>query len=311
MNFGYVVLFIMFAVIVGLSVGLSIEQPDRRHTFESMTVHQKQIQQAIAREMPEFFPIQETGPAFCITLRKRPERWKAFLKRMGPWISGIKRVFGTDGAKIDRQQWINEGKVMEECSISNNEMGCYDSHRRCWKEIAENEEHERGFVIEDDINLHHMNIYKRKLIMNAIAEISKLDPNWGVLYVGWNPNYRLLAEPYGKYVSHMHGPPCGVAYILRKHAAQILTENAFPIRSCCDTMMKYFHNEGYFTTYIVRDNVAWIDKNVGSDLTLGRRQSVINTRNGVINPDSGKPFRRNLWNEKVVRIPAGYSAAGH
>ena len=66
--------------------------------------------------------------------------------------------------------------------LSRNEVGCFFSHKACWEKIVE-EQMPFAMIVEDDVTLSKDISYLATLY---VPQLEILDPNWDILYVGFN-----------------------------------------------------------------------------------------------------------------------------
>ena len=66
--------------------------------------------------------------------------------------------------------------------LSRNEVGCFFSHKACWQKIVE-EQLPFAIVVEDDVTISKDISYLASLY---IPQLEILDPNWDILYLGFN-----------------------------------------------------------------------------------------------------------------------------
>lgn len=102
----------------------------------------------------------ESIPAFCITLKRRPDRWKRFQDHPGTRPLSIKRFLGIDGKTIDvtsdhriatlaKRNIITHSRRSHEELDSIGGIGCALSHIAVWQWMVDHQE-EKCLVFEDD-----------------------------------------------------------------------------------------------------------------------------------------------------------------
>jgi len=121
---------------------------------------------------------------YCINLDSRPERWELFEKRMHEnGLEGCVRFQAVDGNKCPAPAWWRSG---------DGAWGCMSSHLRiCQNALMEGLEN--YLVFEDDVVFRKDFIFHFSQIMK---EISTLNNNWDMFYLGGQHLYVESARPY-------------------------------------------------------------------------------------------------------------------
>lgn len=190
-------------------------------------------------------------PAFCITLQRRPDRWKTFIDQPAlESLPHVKRFNGTDGKKIDirtdrRIPLVTRRNILANMRRTHEELdtpggvGCALSHIAAWKWLAESNDHDMLLIFEDDAKIPADFVSR----VNGLIERSPLlrdTSKWEMLnfthQVG-NPT-PIKNEPSLETIDAFVGLQC---YVLTKTAAQRLFEQAFPVHLHIDLWMGVFH----------------------------------------------------------------------
>jgi len=77
---------------------------------------------------------------------------------------------------------VNDVAHHAKMRLSRNEVGCFFSHKACWQKIVE-DQLPFAIIVEDDVTVSKDISYLASLY---IPQLEILDPNWDVLYLGFN-----------------------------------------------------------------------------------------------------------------------------
>jgi GR25 family glycosyltransferase involved in LPS biosynthesis len=138
---------------------------------------------------------------YCINLERRLDRWNYFLKEK-PKELNIERFNAVDGKNfikfvekepLDEFESILKLHCKENGNITGLE-GCFLSHYRLWKKIANQEniinENQLIFVFEDDVQFSQG-------FMNRLKESFKdLDENFDLIYIGGRSKINFLPSKF-------------------------------------------------------------------------------------------------------------------
>ena len=191
-------------------------------------------------------------PAFCITLQRRPDRWRRFQDQYGVRaLPRMKRFFGVDGKTLDvrnddRVSLFTKRNILLKTRRSHEELdsvggvGCALSHIALWQWMVDNNE-ERILIMEDDAVVPAD--FKERA--NAIIEHSptlKSPSSWDIWLIGakWDVTepadppsaHTDLVQPKAFFLLH--------CYVITKTFAEKMLEAVYPIQSHIDFWMSYF-----------------------------------------------------------------------
>lgn len=192
----------------------------------------------------------ENIPAFCITLERRPDRWKRFADQYGveQGLPHIRRFLGVDGNKINiisddriaiptkRNILIKERRSHEEID-SPGAIGCALSHIAIWQWMVDNNQ-PLVLVMEDDAVVPP-DFVSRANHLIATSSILQNPKRWDIWLIGakWGLPKKLerttqLERPATWFLTH--------CYIITLPYASLLLKNALPITTHIDFWMATF-----------------------------------------------------------------------
>lgn len=93
---------------------------------------------------------------FVINLDRSVERWAHMRKTLDKfgWELEVERISAVDGRKLPSDQ-LALLQVLDKClcprDLTPSEIGCFLSHRKCWKRLVESDQ-EWALIMEDDIH---------------------------------------------------------------------------------------------------------------------------------------------------------------
>jgi len=142
-----------------------------------------QLHTVIHQKSPDIpFP-EELGQMFAISIR--PTRFENLRARLGPWAKHVQLWPGTVGATLDKDKMIRDGILVKKTyDLKRGEIGCYDSHIRLWRHIAE-KNIPRALILEDDADLkcNPTTVYR---IQQLFRDLARFNIQYDVLYFGHN-----------------------------------------------------------------------------------------------------------------------------
>jgi GR25 family glycosyltransferase involved in LPS biosynthesis len=125
----------------------------------SATISEKRVEaQIVDRWFPDIIP-----RIYVVSIRD--DRLKQTLAQIAPWKKFVQPFIATDGRQINLQEWTSQGRIKqdpdrlsiyERKTLSRGEIGCFDSHRRLWQQIAQQPSSSSQvytLILEDDVNL--------------------------------------------------------------------------------------------------------------------------------------------------------------
>jgi glycosyl transferase, family 25 len=195
----------------------------------------------------------EMHNAYVISIRS--ERYSAIQKRFGPWAKHLKLWRGTDGRRLNKNQWYREKKFMRRFggSMTRGELGCYDSHARLWKMLAQSNQ-EMALILEDDAAIFY-NASVANRLRSAFENLKKNNVQWDLFYLGHygrNTNLRRFSRSSKSSATNHVCPGVTVcpswqglfAYVLTKQGAQKLLRGLWPAQRPVDTYVQQHINSG-------------------------------------------------------------------
>ena len=195
----------------------------------------------------------ESIPAFCITLGRRPDRWRRFQDQSGIDGLNLKRFLAVDGKTIDvktdsRISLLAKRNIIAKTRRSHEELesvggvGCALSHIAIWQWMVDNNQ-EVCLVFEDDAVVPPDFIQKANGCINQ-STILKDPKKWDMWLLGglWENLTHIPDEPkavrIGEFVL-FH------AYVMTLHGAKRLLKDVYPIHSHIDlwtSIYSYVHD---------------------------------------------------------------------
>ena len=183
----------------------------------------------------------ESIPAVCITLERRPDRWKRFQDQPGIQRLRLQRFVGVDGKTLDlksdtRVTTLTKRNIMAKSRRAHEELdsiggvGCALSHIAVWQSMVDNN-YPICIVFEDDAVVPPTFIETaNKIIKGSLLENPK---QWDMWLLG------------GKWDDMSHIPKSDLirieafvlfhAYVLTLDMAKKLLQDVFPIHAHIDT----------------------------------------------------------------------------
>lgn len=191
----------------------------------------------------------ESVPAFCITLERRPDRWRRFQDQSGIDRLNVKRFLGVDGQKIDiknddRISLFTKRNILSKSRRSHEELdsaggvGCALSHIAIWQWMVDNNQ-EVCLILEDDAIIPPDFVEK----VNGCINESKVlqDPKkWDMWLLGGTvqdltqiPNETKVAR-VGTFFSFY-------SYVMTLHGAKRLLKSVYPIQGHIDVWTSIYN----------------------------------------------------------------------
>ena len=193
----------------------------------------------------------ETIPGFCVTLERRPDRWKRFQDQYGiKQLPKLRRFPGVDGNTIDirndsriallakRNIILKQRRAHEELD-SPGGVGCALSHIALWQWLVSSNE-QLLLVMEDDAVVPpNFKEQANELIRHSP---NLRDPTkWDLWLIGaeWAVTTPLeeglrtkVVRPYSFFMTH--------CYVITRQYAQRLLDDALPVTSHIDLWMSNY-----------------------------------------------------------------------
>jgi GR25 family glycosyltransferase involved in LPS biosynthesis len=178
-------------------------------------------------------------PAYVISMKERPERWKRFTEQ--PSVDQLKHMRYSRAVNGKRLDYKTDPRISVRTRLnifrnyrrSHHEIatlgavGCSLSHIEVWKKFIKSG-NKYCLVLEDDA------IIPESELEHVNELISKLPSGWGVWILGcYKPN--LVYEPYSvKPWNRVYKFTASHAYLLTREAAIKLLKDALPVESHVD-----------------------------------------------------------------------------
>lgn len=211
------------------------------------------------------YPEEFQHRTFAITMARRPERWEGLRARYGPWSKYLVKWRATDGHGVSQRAWAKNNRVAKGCGMKRGELGCYDSHVRVWKHIVDNNL-PYALILEDDANIRYRKDHSKKMT-DALQEVSKMDKDWDLLYIGTghNNNKRKIGNGLGK----CRGCQGLFAYAVTLAGAKKMLAGALPFRVPVDVYVGRKADSGQLRAYCMLPRLCYVVP-VRSDTANGR-----------------------------------------
>lgn len=207
---------------------------------------------------------------YCINLDERPDKWKAFIKKVEEtrhvaFLAKLQRFSAINGAKVNNSEKDVGNSVCLEWDATQNayyspkiipgfrtmtagELGCALSHITLWRRLATSPRCDTMLVLEDDAVLVK-NKGKSQFIsaLNAVWKQLPKD-HFGLLYLGFssrgerdyvNSPVDLVTTFQSNVVIQLYKPTYGYhthAYVVTKEAARVLIDK-LPVRGPVDVWL--------------------------------------------------------------------------
>lgn len=182
-------------------------------------------------------------PVYLINLNTSPERLEKSQKRLAEQNIDFIRVEGVLGNaltdnEIEQHYSKNINKTKYHTALTKGQIGCYFSHRKVWKLIAEGEA-DFAIILEDDFVLSGD-------LSKAISSIETLDFSWDLIKLAaYQSRERAIAFQKAisddfKLVVHAKPMSGGAATALTKEAAKKLLLATNKFGRPCDTDIQHF-----------------------------------------------------------------------
>jgi glycosyl transferase family 25 len=191
----------------------------------------------------------ESIPAFCITLERRPDRWRRFQDQSG--INGLelKRFLAVDGKTIDikndnRVALLTKRNIISKSRRSHEEIesiggiGCALSHIAIWQWMVDNSQ-ELCLVFEDDAIVPPDFIEKANDCINK-STILKDPKKWDIWLLGgiWDSLTQIPNETKAVRIGEF---ATSHAMVVTLHGAKRLLKDAYPIHAHIDLWMSIYN----------------------------------------------------------------------
>lgn len=177
-------------------------------------------------------------PVYLINLPRSEQRRKFALGELAQIDSVPVMVDAVDGRQLNLDRLIEEGiyspdKANEAFSrqLSMGEIGCSLSHYNVYRKIVERND-PVALILEDDVLLQPG--FTKKLL----AACGQLPEGWGILHLNCPcTRYESAGESIVKYDGVGSLPVGSSAYLMSRRGAELMLENALPIRYPADSIV--------------------------------------------------------------------------
>lgn len=208
---------------------------------------------------PPNMPLMRDGwftklsPVLVISIRGR--QWRLLQQRMAAVRDHLVLIRGTNGMKINKSEWIRERKLATS-RLKRGQVGCYDSHVRCWKYMIDHQL-PYALILEDDALINCTAGMKNK-ISQVLRDVENHDPHWQLLYLARSRKRQPIKK---RLTSHLAIPQyvswgC-FGYAVSLAGARILLGRSQPIRQTLDRYVSYM-GEHHLRTYTAWPSLFWV-----------------------------------------------------
>lgn len=186
-----------------------------------------------------------TIPAFCITLERRPDRWRRFQDQPGLAGLPVQRFLGVDGKTLDvktdpRIATLTKRNILQKTRRAHEELdsiggvGCALSHLAVWTWMVENNQ-DYALIFEDDAVVPPGFVEKANQIIEESTVLRQ--PNgWDMWLLGgiWDDLSTIPQEPRQSGIIRVGSFVLFHAYVMTKAMAKQLIADAYPIHAHID-----------------------------------------------------------------------------
>lgn len=186
-----------------------------------------------------------TIPAFCITLERRPDRWRRFQDQPGLAGLQVQRFLGVDGKTLDvktdpRIATLTKRNILQKTRRAHEELdsiggvGCALSHIAVWTWMVENNQ-DYALIFEDDAVVPPGFVEKANAIIRD-SVVLRQPGGWDMWLLGgiWDDRSAIPQEPRASGVIRVGAFVLFHAYVMTKAMAQQLIADAYPIHAHID-----------------------------------------------------------------------------
>lgn len=181
---------------------------------------------------------QVTIPVYLINLPRAEQRRRFALGQLAQIGSVPVMVDAVDGRQLNLDRLIEEGiyspdKANEAFSrqLSMAEIGCSLSHYNMYRKIVERND-PVALILEDDM------LFLPGFAKKLLAAYRQLPEGWGILHLNCPcTRYERAGESIVKYDGVGSLPVAASAYLISRRGAELMLENALPIRYPADSIL--------------------------------------------------------------------------
>lgn len=181
---------------------------------------------------------QATFPVYLINLPRSEQRRRFALGELAKIGSVPVMVDAVDGRQLNLDRLIEQGiyspdKANEAFSrqLSMAEIGCSLSHYNMYRRIVERND-PVALILEDDV------LFEPGFTTKLLAAYRQLPEGWGILHLNCScTRYESAGESIVKYDGVGSLPVAASAYLISRRGAELMLENALPIRYPADSIL--------------------------------------------------------------------------
>ena len=191
----------------------------------------------------------ESIPAFCITLERRPDRWRRFQDQSGIDRLNVKRFLGVDGQKLDiknddrislftKRNIISKSRRSHEELDSAGGVGCALSHIAIWQWMVDNNQ-EVCLILEDDAIIPPDFVEKVDGCINE-SKVLQDPKKWDMWLLGGTVQ-GLTQIPNETNVTRVGTFFSFYSYVMTLHGAKRLLKSVYPIQGHIDVWTSIYN----------------------------------------------------------------------
>lgn len=193
------------------------------------------------------------SPVLVISIRGR--QWRLMQQRMAAVRDHLTLIRGTNGARINKSTWIREHRLAT-TRLKRGQIGCYDSHVRCWKYMIDHEL-PYALILEDDALIDCTTDMKNK-ISRVLQDVETHDPHWQLLYLARSRKRQPIKKRLTPHLAIPKYVSWGCfGYAVSLAGARILYGKSQPIRHTLDRYVSYM-GEYHLRTYTAWPSLFWV-----------------------------------------------------
>lgn len=223
--------------------------PSQKH--ESSSTAASQGETTSSNERYPWIPQAHSDKIAAFVITIRPNRYRNFLNRMGPWArSHVHKIDGVNGSKLNPARLAKEGTLCSSAHrIANRRgrIGCYLSHMMAWRRFLKTDA-QVGLIFEDDVALR-INSGQESRFKNAVNTLMSVGPNaWDVVHLCHYPRGQRGIRPQkselGPGFSRVHTWHVLYGYAISRAGAKALLASALPISAPVDVHIGRLASKG-------------------------------------------------------------------
>ena len=213
---------------------------------------------------PLQLPAAAVTDAYVINLARNGERLERFTASFNAadlaTSVGLQRLDATDGREVDWAAYVHSdamdkmlevertGKRQGHPDLTPGAVGCYLSHMRAWRRIADSGA-PHGFVFEDDATLRPDAMARFE---TAVRELREAGHEWDMVLLGhWG-----TGTPVSPGAQRMDSFLLLHGYVLSARAARFLCDHMLPIKQQVDWELNEHIRSGALRVYGLRHMAA-------------------------------------------------------